>query len=393
MIHIASVISDSNIGGAGTVLLTLLKYADLAQFRHTVIVPLGSKLTPRIRALFGMAEPVADDLDAVLKTLTDGAGAKPPVEIWEVPEIAEQSYSRAGVGVLRMAFAKIRPDVVHTHGSLSARVAAKFMRIPAVTTRHSVFEPEERDTRFPRRLILGAVNNFFSKRIIAVSPAAAKNLTDTGTLKRKITVVMNGCEPARELTDEESRAAAAEYGAENAEFVCAIIARLEEVKGHFDLIETAKLLREYPIKILAAGTGSLEFELRRHALDEGLRNIDFLGFLPDVYRLENAMDAQLNCSYGTEATSISLLEGMSLGKPAIVTDFGGNPYVIRNGVNGLVVPTRHPVAMAEAILRLYRDRELYDELSRGAKQAYAEGFTAETMTRATERIYREVLEK
>lgn len=48
-----------------------------------------------------------------------------------------------------------------------------------------------------------------------------------------------------------------------------------------------------------------------------------LGFLNDVEPLMNAMDIQANCSFGTEATSLSLLQGMSLGKPAVVTDFGG----------------------------------------------------------------------
>jgi glycosyltransferase involved in cell wall biosynthesis len=51
----------------------------------------------------------------------------------------------------------------------------------------------------------------------------------------------------------------------------------------------------------------------------------------EIYKIENIMDLQINASYGTEATSLSLLEGMCLGVPAVVSDFGGNPYVIEDG--------------------------------------------------------------
>ena len=40
-------------------------------------------------------------------------------------------------------------------------------------------------------------------------------------------------------------------------------------------------------------------------------------------------DVQANASFGTEATSLALLEGMSLGIPAVVSDFGGNPGVTK----------------------------------------------------------------
>jgi glycosyltransferase involved in cell wall biosynthesis len=366
MLRVTSVITDSNIGGAGTVLMTLLKNADREAFSHTVILPANSRLT----------RPIAN------LEVTE--------QLWEIPAIAEQSFSREGLAVLRVALRRVSPDLIHTHGSLSARVAARLMGIPVVATRHSVFDPDPRDTRFPRRQILGATNALLANRIIAVSPAAAKNLTDTGTPSRKITVVMNGAEPARRLNADERDEVRREYGIQDGEFVCAIIARLEEVKGHRTVIEAAKLLRDYPIKIIAAGTGSLEFDLRRLALDEGARNIDFVGFLPDVYKLENVMGVQLNASFGTEATSISLLEGMSLGVPAVVTDFGGNPYVIRDGENGIVVPTRDARALADAILKLYTDRELYARMSQNAERIYNESFTAERMTRDTERVYRQI---
>lgn len=84
-------------------------------------------------------------------------------------------------------------------------------------------------------------------------------------------------------------------------------------------------------------------------------NLCFAGFVEDVTPLMNITDIQVNASYGTEATSLSLLEGMSLGIPAVVSDFGGNPGVITDGENGLITPQKDADALADALIRLCGD--------------------------------------
>ena len=104
----------------------------------------------------------------------------------------------------------------------------------------------------------------------------------------------------------------------------------------------------------------------------------------------NVMDIQVNCSFGTEATSLSLLEGMSLGKPAVVTDFGGNPGVIKDGVNGYLVPTHDPKALADRIEKLASDDELYSRISQNCFEIYAKTFTSEANARKIEEIYNQL---
>ncbi|MCC8169001.1 MAG: glycosyltransferase family 4 protein, partial [Oscillospiraceae bacterium] len=116
-------------------------------------------------------------------------------------------------------------------------------------------------------------------------------------------------------------------------------------------------------------------------------NIIFTGFISDVDKLMNITDIQVNASFGTEATSLALLEGMSLGIPAVVSDFGGNPGVIKSGKNGFVVPKQNSHALAEGIEKLLTDEKLYSELSEGSKNIFKETFTAEAMTRNTENLY------
>jgi glycosyltransferase involved in cell wall biosynthesis len=361
-LRVISVISDSNIGGAGNVLVNFLKRADFDSFEHIVIVPTGAMLTPRIEAL--------------------------GVRVVEMPGIGERSFAPSQVSGFLRQFRQLKPDIVHTHASFSARIAARlYHKCAIVHTRHSVFPITPIYKRFFARKILGAVNTYLSDRVIAISPAARENLIDMGVARRKIIVMMNGVEPVAVISDEEKRAARVRFGSRPTEFICAIIARLEEVKGHIFVLEAARILRDKPIKFIIAGTGTMEEYLR--AVSRDMPNCVMAGFVSDINVLENIMDLQLNASYGTEASSMSLTEGMSLGIPAVVSDFGGNPSLITDGLNGIVVPQKDGAAMAAAILRLYSDKREYDTMSRLAHETFSESFTAEIMARNIEAVYYE----
>ena len=84
---------------------------------------------------------------------------------------------------------------------------------------------------------------------------------------------------------------------------------------------------------------------------------------------------------------------MSLGKPAVVSDFGGNPGVIKDGENGIIVPQKNAEKLSLAIEMLLSDDILYDKLSRGSKAIFEKSFTARRMTEQTEQIYKSLMEE
>ncbi|MDR0838340.1 MAG: glycosyltransferase [Oscillospiraceae bacterium] len=368
MIKVVNIITDSNIGGAGVVLINFMHRTDTSKFKHLVVVPRGSMLTERLRS--------------------------PEITVIELDGIAERSFSPKALGAFRKIFADFKPDVVHTHASLAARLAARlYGKCKIIYTRHCAYELPRSATRFPKKQITGAVCNALSDLIIAISPSASENLVDMGVNPKKIFVMFNGVDPVREFSDEERAAARRALGVSETDFVCAIIARLELVKGHDYVLEAAKLLSERPIKLLIAGTGTREEALKAEATRLGLTNTIFTGFVSDVERIENIMDLQLNASFGTETSSLSLLEGMSLGIPAVVSDFGGNPYLIANGENGLVVPKKDAAALADAIASLMDDPDRMRRMSARSREIYKERFTLETMVNNIENAYRRVLDE
>lgn len=370
MIKVLEVSSDSNIGGAGKCILTLLKTFDRSKFDISAVVPKGSLLKPEIE--------------------------EEKIKVFELDNLAEKSLDFNGFLRLRKLFKYLKPDVVHTHASMSARLAAKSLGIPAVYTRHSVFPPPSKLTSFPGKQINGFINNITADRIIAVAEAAKDNLTDTGISESKIDVILNGVEPVRQCAEEEIGKLRMQYHIRPDEKVAVIAARLNEVKGHKYFVEAAKILRDEGVKakFLIAGTGETEKAVREQISAYGLEDrVIMLGFVKDMAPLMNLMDVQVNCSFGTEATSLSLLEGMSLGKPAVVSEFGGNPGVIMDGINGFLTPVRNVGILANRLKKLLTDQNLYDTLSDNCKKVYALKFTAQLNTAAVEKIYTSLAQK
>ena len=177
--------------------------------------------------------------------------------------------------------------------------------------------------------------------------------------------------------------------------VFGILARLEDYKGHLYLVEAARLLKEKGrtgFTILVAGTGPFAGRLARAVEEAGVKDVvRLLGFRSDVAQLLNILDVQLNASYGTEATSMALLEGMSLGLPTIASDYGGNPWVVQDGDTGLLFPSQNAAALARAMERLMDSPQEREAMGSRAQKIYEERFTGEIFAQNTENIYLDIL--
>jgi len=77
----------------------------------------------------------------------------------------------------------------------------------------------------------------------------------------------------------------------------------------------------------------------------------------------------------------------------VASDFGGNPYMVKNAVNGLLFPAKNADALAMAIIRMYRDTDLYSKCSAGAIKRYREEFNAEAMTKKMTEFYKSEYER
>ncbi len=364
-IKILNIISDTNIGGAGKCVLTFLKFYNREQFDVSVVVPTGSLLKEEIEKL--------------------------NAKCIEVDGISDKSFDISAIRKLKKIISNEKPDVVHAHASLSARIAAKKVKgVKVIYTRHSVFPPSKMISKGIGKKINGFVNNHYSDKIIAVAEAAKKNLTDTGVDERKIKVIKNGVERLDIISNEEKLVLRSNYNVNEGEYLLGMIARLTEVKGHIYALDALKMLLDdgIKVKLLIAGTGPYEEEIRKKIVELNIeQNVIMAGFIKDVTGIKNILDIELNASFGTEATSLSLLEAMSLGVPAVVSDFGGNPGVIYDDVNGYIYPTKDSIAMYEKIKRILTDEKVKSRLKNGACDVFEREFEAKIMTKNIENEY------
>jgi glycosyltransferase involved in cell wall biosynthesis len=80
---------------------------------------------------------------------------------------------------------------------------------------------------------------------------------------------------------------------------------------------------------------------------------------------------------------------MSLGKPCVVTDAGGNKEIIRDHYNGLVTPNNDADMFALSIKELLHDNETLEHYGNNAKNQFIELFSVTSMTEHFQKIYTE----
>ena len=206
--------------------------------------------------------------------------------------------------------------------------------------------------------------------------------------------MMNGVAPVARSAPEVCRDFRAQYGLSPDVFTAGILARIEPYKGHLHIVEAAQQLKEEgrKLQILIAGVGGYEEELRGEVARRGLEDtVFFLGFQTDVAPVLSVLDVQLNASYGTETSSLSILEGMSMGLPAVVSSYGGNPWLIDDGEDGLIFPNRDSAGLARCIARLMDEPETLARMSRRAVEIFQSRFTGEIFAKNVEQVYLDVL--
>ena len=144
-------------------------------------------------------------------------------------------------------------------------------------------------------------------------------------------------------------------------FVVLYVGKLIEVKGVKILIESMASLRQtHDACLLIAGAGALRTELEQKAREFRLADhVRFLGpvahdKLVDLYTLCDVVvvPSIVTARQETEGMPVVILEALSAGCPVVASDVGGIKDVIKDNVNGYLVPPGKPRILAEHITRI-----------------------------------------
>jgi glycosyltransferase involved in cell wall biosynthesis len=200
-----------------------------------------------------------------------------------------------------------------------------------------------------------------ARRIVVPSAYLARIAAGWGLDGARLEVVPNPAPAASELVDEP---------VEQGLFVFA--GRLTAQK---DLGTAVAALTRVPgARLALVGDGPEREPLERAAHAAGLDGrVDFRGAQPRaavLRTLAGAYAAVLPSAW--ENLPHAAVEALAVGTPVVATAVGGVPEVVRDGVNGLLVPSGSVDALAAALARLVDEPELRDRLAAGARESVAE---------------------
>jgi glycosyltransferase involved in cell wall biosynthesis len=277
---------------------------------------------------------------------------------------------------LSQRWSEERPDVVHAHFWMSGKAALDAglpLDIPVVQTFHALGVEKRRhqgkkDTSPASRLDEEQRIARDASRIVATASAEAFELVRMGADKAKIAVVPCGVDLRlfQPLGPAEGR------DRRKKRIVC--LSRLVERKGIADVISALTLLPD--VELVVAGGPEAEKlhedpeaqRLQQIASDLGVADrVNFRGRVErrNVPALLRSADAVV-CYPWYEPFGIVPLEAMACGIPVVVAQVGGLVDSVVNGITGIHVPPRSPVALANALRDLLKDQKRCIELALAA---------------------------
>jgi glycosyltransferase involved in cell wall biosynthesis len=283
-----------------------------------------------------------------------------------------------------------RPQVVHAYlpaGFVVGCLVARLARIPAVmASRMSL----SRIADYPHRslrLLANPANRVIDFQVCD-SEAARSVVVGTEHVEGARTAVIHSGSQLPDMSGQPP-AAPPTWRLEAGEPVAVSLANLTWQKSHEVLLRaTAKVVASSPsfrLVLIGEGPERSRIEGLVEALGLGGRVV-LAGSVTEGFRLLRNFRFSV-LSSRQESFPNAVVESMAAGVPVIATSVGGIPEVIRDGIDGTLVPPGDPDALAEAMLKLLLEPQLAARMGQAARERISRSFSIEKMVREFEDLY------
>ncbi len=231
-------------------------------------------------------------------------------------------------------------------------------------------------------------------------------LQDEGYPSDRIHVIKNGIDLDLYKDAKTDSDVSEQYGIPSGARLVIMVARLNAQKGIDELLLAAvPVFQELPdVHFLIVGE-KLDFkanvievdtdyqkELEEKTVQLGIGSrVHFAGHRTDVPGLLALSSLSVLPSY-SEGLSNTILESMAAGRAIVATRVGGNPELVQDGVNGLLIPPRDPEALASAITRILSDPGMAERFGSESLRIARTRHSMTGMVGATEALYTSLLE-
>ena len=299
----------------------------------------------------------------------------------------------------------VKPDIIHTHNmnyfskphALVLDSISKKKGIPLILTAHNTWDDA---------LFLDLTANISWSHIIAVSHFVKLEIMGIGYDDKKVTVVHHGVD-THKFHPKNKETFTDKFPELKNKKIVFHPARMGLAKGCDISVKAMRHVVEVipdAILILAGTKNIIDWDSSQQ------KDIAYILYLIEIFGLKEntfidvfslkemiSLYALANvCIYpsvNSEPFGLTMLESISSGKPIIVTNSGGMPEVIKDGVNGYVVNVRDHETLGSRITQLLLNDRLRERLGYTGRDMAENGYTKEIMTKNTIRVYEKVLRK
>lgn len=296
---------------------------------------------------------------------------------------------------LRKLLHRLRPDLVMTVTDIHTLIyllAVKNMKNRPkhiALVQNSLSESYGKSKKLVEKIIYYAIPSWYIRidKIVALSQGVAQDLQSLShTLKDKVVVINNIG------VDQELRSKAFPIALPERRPIILACGRLVVQKGYPHLIQAfAQLILKIPATLIILGDGELKQEVLQLIKNYQLQDdVKLLGFQENPYAYMASADLFVLSSI-YEGFGNVIVEAMACNVPVVSTDCPHGPNeIIQHGINGLLVPTKDPEALAKAMSDVLNDTELRNALRKnGIKRS--EEFDASKIASQYEKLFQDVL--
>ncbi len=357
--NILQILPQLNVGGVETGTLDLSRY--LARLGHkSIVVSAGGELAKEIEEHGGKHYKLAVNKKSIIAMLK------------AVPKLVE---------IIR----KEEIDIIHARSRVPAWVAFLAARKTGkvfITTAHGYY------SKHFFSYVMG-----WAKKIICPSNVIARHMVDDlGVPYERVIIIPRSVDISKfsYISPDKKR---------RDEFNVGIVGRITPLKGHLHFIKAmAKVARQVPrLKVWIVGDAPSSKESYKEQIQVLVRRLglwhctQFLGTQRDIPSIMNHLDLLVLATTTHEAFGRVIIEAQAAGVPVVATQVGGVVDIIDSDKTGILVPAADPQAIAEAVLKIFKDKELAARLAENAYEKVKEKFNVELMVKNTISVYEEAL--
>ena len=350
--------------------------------------------------LAAIPEPDLPAVDLAVATYWRGPGESPVVtaarnaglRVFTVSE--RRRWDTAALPQLRRIVAEYQPDILESRNVKShflVRMLGLHQERPWLAWNHGYTAQDWLDRAYSQ-LDRWSLHGAF--RVVTVCGPFAEELERRGIDKSKITILHNFVKPFVPATPEEVEELRGKLGVHDKAVILAV-GRLSSEKGPANLLQAAALLDKMSdvpdFRIVIVGDGPEKENVIRLTSRLGIeKRIAMEGYQTEV-RPYYSLGTMLALPSRSEGSPNVVLEAMAAGLPIAATAVGGVPEILEDGVTGLMVPPDNPQALADAMLRILRDKELALRLGAAARSCVEAHYTPQAYRRSLTNLYVDTL--